>query len=107
MALINAPVKCISGSKGLTFSWSTYKSSFFFISVFGINGNVLAVGRAAGVASGGRDQGLPCVRYNQYLQNRPTAGHSWAHQLSWWHLCENICKKGQKTPEADKEGTKE
>jgi len=48
----------------------------FFISVLGINGKVLTAGMAAGVDSGGRDQGLPCVRHNQYLQNRSTTGHS-------------------------------
>lgn len=30
--------------------------------------------------------------------NGCTTGHSWALQPSWWYLCENMFRKGQKCP---------
>lgn len=36
--------------------------------------------------------------------NKPTAGQSWASQPRWWHLRENMFKKGQKTLERQKRG---
>lgn len=53
----------------------------------------------------GRGQGLPHAGHYQtasssQLQNRPSAGQSWAYQLRYRHLFETRLKEGQKTPEA-------
>lgn len=46
-------------------------------------------GGAAGVASVGRGQGCTVLDTDGFsqLQNGPSAGHSQAHQQSWWCLC--------------------
>lgn len=51
VALIDTPIKCISGSTGLTLMINLQKF-IFFINVFGINDKFLAERRAAGMVSG-------------------------------------------------------
>lgn len=64
---------------------------------------MLAVGGCRGGLCGKRPR-LPRVRHRwfQTAQKRTTAGHSWAHRQSCWHLCGNIFKKGQRQDEGTK-----